>query len=105
MEMGSGYQTIGHGAAVIQAAGAGFTQVARGLSAPITRTSAGVYAVPLLVPCPPTNAIARLTLENAVQFEGTVTPDATGTVWTVTTFNATPAAADTNWALTIEKLL
>jgi hypothetical protein len=105
MEMGSGYQTIGHGAAIIQAAGVAFTQVARGLSAAIGRTGAGVYTVPLLVPCPPTNALVRLTLENAAQFEGEATPDATGTVWTVSTFNAAGAAADVNFALTVEKLI
>lgn len=104
MEMGSGYQTIGHGAAIIQAAGGGFTQVARGLSAAVGRTGAGIYTVPLLVPCPPSNAIVRLTLEGAGAY-GEATPDGTGTVWTITTFNAADAATDLNFAVTIEKLI
>jgi hypothetical protein len=105
MESGALYQTIGRGLLVIQAAGAAFTQVSRGLSTAATRTSAGIYPMTLLNPCPPGGAVVRAAITSGAA-GGTidVVPDGTGTVWTINTANAAGAATDLNFCVTIEQL-
>ena len=56
MELGGLYQTIGKGLLIVQAAGASFTQISRGLSVVATRTSAGIYVMTLAQPVSPAGA-------------------------------------------------
>jgi hypothetical protein len=105
MESGGLYQTIGRGLLVIQAAGAGFTQNARGLSIAASRTSAGIYVATLATPCPPAGAVVRAAITSgAAGSRISVVPDGTGTAWTISTTDTAGAAADVNFSLTIEQL-
>lgn len=104
MELGGLYQTIGKGLLVVQTAGAGFTQVSRGLASLATRSGVGVYALTLSQPVAPAGAVVKAGVTSGAVGSGiTVTPDGTGTVWTVTTTVA-GAAADVNFSVTIEQL-
>lgn len=105
MESGGLYQTIGKGLLVIQAAGAAFTQVSRGLSTAATRTGAGIVVMTLSQPVTPAGAIVKAQVTSGAA-GGTidVVPDGTGTAWTINTANAAGAATDLNFNVTIEQL-
>ena len=104
MEMGGLYQTIGKGLLIIQTAGAGFTQVSRGLSTPATRSGVGVYAMTLAQPVTPAGAkVTASVISGAIDATISAVPDGTGTVWTISTTVA-GAAADVNFSVAIEQL-
>ena len=104
MELGALYQTIGKALAVIQAAGAGFTQITRGLSTAMTRSGVGVYLMTLSQPVAPAGAVVKACVTSGAIASGiSVVPDGTGTVWTISTTVA-GAAADVNFSVTIEQL-
>jgi hypothetical protein len=105
MESGALYQTIGRGLLIVQAAGASFTQVARGLSTPATRTSAGIYVMTVAQSCTPGGAVVRAAVTSgAAGGQISAVPDGTGTVWTISTTNAAGTAADVNFSVSIEQL-
>lgn len=104
MELGGLYQTIGKGLLITQTPGAGFTQVSRGLSTAATRSGVGVLAMTLAQPVTPAGAVVKAAVTSGAIGSGiTVTPDGTGTVWTITTTVA-GAAADVSVSVTIEQL-
>ena len=105
MELGGLYQTIGKGLLIVQAAGASFTQISRGLSVVATRTSAGIYVMTLAQPVSPAGAkvTAALTSGAAGGSSGVV-PDGTGTAWTINTTASGGAATDLNFSVAIEQL-
>ncbi len=92
------------GVALIRTAGAGFTQVTRGLASVVTRTSAGLYVVTLASGIPSANCrtIANVVGLADVAIAVSHTSD---TVKTISTFNTAGAAADADFDVSFAQVI
>lgn len=102
--LGNTFEDISTAVALIRAAGAAFTQVTRGLSTAVTRTSAGLYVVTSAQAIPSANCQSIATILGAAT--GTITVTHTSdTVKTIATFNSAGAAADLDFDVRFQRVI
>jgi|SRR5882724_10138427 len=97
-------EKISRGTALIRAAGGAFTQVTRGLSTAVTRTSAGLYVVTLLNATPSANCKTSAVVIGLADVN-IVVSHTSDTVKTVSTFNQAGAAADADFDVDFEQVV